>query len=63
LPSDRYCLSGDLNFNTKETEKLSTYKDLDIEVSRMCKVRTKIVPVIIGVLGMDKKGLDQTCQL
>jgi len=48
--------------NTKETKKLSTYKDLDIEVSRMWKVRTIIVPVIFGALGMIKKGLDQTCQ-
>jgi hypothetical protein len=31
----------------KETEKLSKYKDLENEVSRMWKGRTKIVPVII----------------
>ena len=30
------------NFNTKETKKLSKYKDLEIEVSRMWKVRTKV---------------------
>jgi hypothetical protein len=40
----------DTNVNTKETEILSKYKDLEIEVSRMWKVRTKTVPVIIGVL-------------
>jgi len=29
--------------NTKETEKLSKYKDLEIEVSRMWKMRTNCV--------------------
>jgi len=38
-----------------ETEKPSKYKDLAIEGSRMWKVRTKIVPVIIGALGKIKK--------
>jgi len=41
----------DSNINTKETEKLSKYKDLENEVSRMWKGRTKIVPVIIEALG------------
>jgi len=50
---DRTCLlfatviPDDSNINTKETEKLSKYKDLEIKVSRMWKVRTKIVSVII----------------
>ena len=43
--------------------KLSKYRDLETEVSRMCKVRTKIVPVIIGALGTINKGLDQNLQL
>jgi hypothetical protein len=41
----------DSNVNTKETEKLSRYQNLEIEVSRMWKVRTKFVPVMIKVLG------------
>jgi hypothetical protein len=40
----------DLNINTKYAAKISKYKDLEIEVSRMWKVRTKTVPVIIGAL-------------
>jgi hypothetical protein len=32
-------------------------------INRMWKVRTKIVPVIIGALGTIKKGLDQNLQL
>ena len=38
------------NNNTKETDKLSKHKHLEIEGSKMWKVRTKIVPVIIGTL-------------
>jgi hypothetical protein len=29
-------ITDDSNVNTKETEKLTKYKDLEIEVSRMC---------------------------
>ena len=36
---------------------------MEINVSRMWKVRTKIVPFIIGALETIKKGLDQTLQL
>ena len=56
-------ITDDSNLNTKETEKLSMYKDLEIEVSTMWKVRTKVVPVIIGALGTIEKGLDQNLQL
>jgi len=48
-----------LKINTKETEKLNKYKDLDIEVSRMWIVSAKIVPFIVGALGTIKKGSDQ----
>ena len=48
----------DSNVNTNEIEKLSKYKDLGIEVSRMRKVGTKIVPVITAALGTNKVGLD-----
>jgi len=44
-------IPDDSNVNKKDPDKLSKYKDLVIEVSRMWKVRTKIVPVIIGALG------------
>jgi hypothetical protein len=53
----------DSNVNTKETEKLSMYKDLEIDISRMWKLRTKILPVIIAALGTIKKGEDQNLQL
>ena len=46
-----------------QTEKLSKYKDLEMEISRIRKVKTKILPVIIGALGTIKKGLDKNLQL
>jgi ABC-type sulfate transport system permease subunit len=48
--------------NTKETET-KQFNYLEIKVSRMWKVRTKIVPVIIGALKKIRKGLDQNLQL
>jgi len=56
-------IPDDSNINTKETEKLSKYKDLETEVSRMWKVRIKIVPIINGALDTIKKGLDQKLKL
>jgi hypothetical protein len=44
-------LPDDTNFNRKETEEISKYKYSEIAVSRMWKVRTNIVPVIIAALG------------
>jgi hypothetical protein len=51
------------NVHTKETEKLSKYKDLEMEVSRMWKVRTKFVPVVIGALGKIKIRTTSCSQL
>ena len=42
----------------KVTEKLSKYKDLEIETSQMWGMRTETIPVIIGALGAIKKGLE-----
>ena len=44
-------LPVDSDFNTKETEKLSKYKDLEIEASNLWKLRTKTVSVTAGALG------------
>ena len=52
VPSDR-------NTSTKVIEKLSKYKDLDIESTRMWGMRTEIVPVIVGALGLIREGMDQ----
>ena len=52
VPSDR-------NTSTKVIEKLSKYKDLEIETARMWGLRTESVPIIVGALGLIKEGMDQ----
>jgi hypothetical protein len=58
LPTDRIATLDDLKGKAKETEKLSKHKNLEIEVGRIWKVRTKIVPVITG--GLETIKMDQT---
>ena len=52
VPSDR-------NTSVKVIEKLSKYKDLEIEVTKMWGMSTETVLVVIGVLGVIKKGLQE----
>ena len=44
------------DISAKEFEKLNKYKDLETEISKMWKIKTEIIPVIVGALGMIKKG-------
>ena len=57
VPSER-------NTSAKFTEKLSKYKDLEIETNRMWDMKTETIPVVVGALGLIKKGLDKaTCRI
>lgn len=49
VPSDR-------NVAAKTFEKLSKYKDLEIEVEKMWHLKTCTIPVVVGALGLIKKG-------
>ena len=42
----------------KTAEKLSKYKDLEIEIEKTWGMKTTIVPVIIGALGLVTKGIE-----
>ena len=41
----------------KETEKKSKYKDLELEIQRMWRMKTVVIPVVVGALGAVKKGV------
>ena len=47
---------SDSNISAKEFEKLSKYKNLEIGIAKMWKMKAKPIPVILGALGMIKKG-------
>ena len=51
VPSER-------NAANKETEKLSKYKDLEIEVNKLWNMKTTTVPVIVGALGLIRKRMN-----
>jgi hypothetical protein len=43
-------IPGNGNMIKKEAEKILKYKDLMTEIQRMCNVKTKVTPVIIGAI-------------
>ena len=49
---------SDQNTSTKVTEKISKYKDLEIEITKIRRVKTEIVPVIVGELALISKEIE-----
>lgn len=45
----------DINIFAKEFKKLR-YKDLQIKVERMWQFKTSMFPIVVGTLGLVKKG-------
>ena len=62
-PANRCCklidvsVPSDQNSSTKVTEKISKYKDLEIEITQIRRVKTEIVPVIVDELALISKGM------
>ena len=49
----------DRNTGAKVAEKLSKYKNLKIEITKMWGLKTITVPVVIGAVGVVKKGIEK----
>jgi RNase P/RNase MRP subunit POP5 len=49
-------IPGDRNVIQKEAEKILKYKNLTIEIQSMWNVKTRVIPVIIGVTGTISKS-------
>ena len=45
--------------SVKVTEKLSKYKDPEIEIERMWGMKATTIQVVIGALGLIKKGFEK----
>ena len=45
--------------SVKVAEKLSKYKDLEMEITKMWGLKTITVPVVIRALGVVKKGIEK----
>ena len=48
---------SDKNIGAKKIEKLSKYKDLEIEITKMWQMKTTTIPIIVGALGIVRKSL------
>ena len=65
---EKSCLLIDMSNPTEKntsvhvTEKLSKNKDLEIEIETMWGMKATTIPVVIGVLGLTKKGLEKYIQ-
>ena len=49
----------DRNTSVKVAETLSKYKNLEIEITKMWRLKTITVHVVIGALGVVRKGIEK----
>ena len=52
-------IPSDYNITQKESEKHLKYRDLQIEVHGLWNVKTKVLPVVIGVAGLISSKTDE----
>ena len=50
---------GDCRVDEKEKEKMERYEELAREIRRLWEVHTKVIPVVVGALGVVPDGLEQ----
>lgn len=53
-----FSVPNDRNVRRKEEEKVERYKPLSYEIRKLHKVSTKIVPLVVGALGIVSKTLE-----
>jgi len=49
---------GDYRVKEKESEKIEKYRDLALELTRLWKTSTKVIPIVIGALGASHKAVE-----
>ena len=52
-----FAVPADKNVADKEKEKIEKYQDLKVELKRLWKMKTRVVPVVVGALGSIPKDL------
>ena len=52
---------SDSNISTKEFEKLSMHKDLEIKIAKMWKLKTKTIPSHCKGTWCEQKGNTEIC--
>lgn len=52
---------SDYNIGAKEIEKLSKYHALKVEITRLWKTHTEVIPIVIGATGVIAKNLHRYC--
>ena len=52
-------IPGDHRIALKEVEKIMNYAELKVELERMWKTKTKVIPIVIGALGSITKKLEE----
>jgi len=50
---------ADARVEDKEPEKMDRYQDWARELKRLWKVETKVIPIVVGALGTEAKGLEK----